>query len=226
MKIASHRKESHNAEGNLDLKIRDTSLQRTQSNKYLGVQIDEQLTWKKQIDLISKKVSRATAMLRCVSNISPQHILRNLYVSTVGPHFHYCASVCGCCGKTEITKLQKLQNRAIPIITTSKFDAPCKPLLLKLALKSVQEIIDYNTNSMVFKSGNGLAPGYLSNLFVKNSHNASRILRDTSTNLRIPKKNTLNGQKGFSYRGVKAWNNLPTEAKQTSSLTQFKKLCY
>ena len=75
---------------------------------------------------------------------------------------------------------------------------------------------------MVFKSIDGLAPGYLSNLFVKNSHNASRILRDTSTNLRIPKKNTSNGQKGFSYRAVKDWNNLPTEAKQTSSLTQFK----
>ena len=39
--------------------------------------------------------------------------------------------------------------------------------------------------------------GYLSNLFVKNSHYASRILRDTSTNLRIPKKNTSNGQKGL-----------------------------
>ena len=49
MKIASHRKDSHNAEGNLDLKIRDTSLQRTKSNKYLGVQIDEQLTWKNKL---------------------------------------------------------------------------------------------------------------------------------------------------------------------------------
>ena len=180
----------------------------------------------KQIDLISKKVSCATAMLRCVSNILPQHILRSLYVSMVEPYFHYCSSVWGCYGKTEITKLQKLQNIAIRIITPSKCDTPCKPLLLKLRLESVQEIIDYNTNFMAFKSINGLAPGYLSSFFVKNSHNTSRILRGTSTNLRIPKKNTSNGQKGFSYRGVKAWNNLPTEAKQTSSLTQFKKLCY
>ena len=35
---------------------------------------------------------------------------------------------------------------------------------------------------------------------------------------------TSNGQHGFSYRGVKAWNNLPTEAKQASSLMQLKKL--
>ena len=90
MKIASHRK---NVEGDLDLKIRDMSLQTTQDNKYLGVQIDEHLTWKKHIDLISKKVSRATAMLRHVSNILPQSILKNLYTSIVEPHFHYCSSV-------------------------------------------------------------------------------------------------------------------------------------
>ena len=97
-----------------------------------------------------------------------------------------------------------MQNRAVRVITSSKFDTPCKPLLHSLGLKSVQEIIDFNTNSMVFESINGLAPDCLSDLFVKNSYSTSRILRDTSTNLRIPMTNTSNGQKGFSYRGVKA----------------------
>ena len=68
-------------------------------------------------------------------------------------------------------------------LTSSKFDTPCKPLLLSLGLKSVEEIIDFNTNSMVFKSINGLALGYLSNLFVENSHSTSRILRDTSNEI-------------------------------------------
>ena len=225
MKIASHRKNCHNIEGDLDLKIRDMTLQTTQDNKYLGVQIHEHLTSKKHIDLISMQVSRATAMLRYVSNILPQSILKNLYTSIVEPHFHYYSSVWGCRGKTEINRLQKSQNRAVWIITSSKSDTPCNPPLLSLGLKSVQEIIDFNTNSMVFKSINGLAACYLSDLCVKNSHSNSRILRDTSTNLRIPMKNTSNGQKRFSYRGVKAWNNLPTKAKQTSSLMQFNKLC-
>ena len=165
------------------------SLQTTQDNKYFGVEIDEHLTLKKYIDLISTKVSRATAMLRHVSNILPQYSLKNLYTSIVEPHFQYCFSVCGCCGKTEINRLQKWQNRAVWTIISSKFDTPCKPLLLSLRHKSVEEIIDFNTNSMVLKSINGLAPGYLSDLFVKNFRNTSRILRDTSTNLRIPTSN-------------------------------------
>ena len=37
IKIASHRKNIHNVEGDLDLRIRDMSLQMTEDNKYVGV---------------------------------------------------------------------------------------------------------------------------------------------------------------------------------------------
>ena len=61
MKIATCRK-FHTSKSKLSLKIRETSLQILQDNKYLGVQLDEQPTWE-NIDLISKKLSRAIAML-------------------------------------------------------------------------------------------------------------------------------------------------------------------
>ena len=41
--------------------------------------------------------------------------------------------------------------------------------------------------------------------------------------LRLPKKNSANGQKCFSFRGVKLWNSLPAESKTASSLNGFKK---
>ena len=44
MNIASNRKNCHNVDVDLDLKIRDISLQTIQDNKYFGVQIDEHLT--------------------------------------------------------------------------------------------------------------------------------------------------------------------------------------
>ena len=49
---------------------------------------------------------------------------------------------------------------------------------------------------------NERAPEYLSDSFVANSINSSHNLRRTSTNLRLPRKMSLNGQKSFSYRGV------------------------
>ena len=78
---------------------------------------------------------------------------------------------------------------------------------------------------MVYKSINGLAPQYLHNLFIRDSSCNSYILRNT-TDLKIPKETATNGQKSFSYRGVKLWNSLPNETKQSSFICAFKNNLY
>ena len=52
---------------------------------------------------------------------------------------------------------------------------------------------------MVYKSLNGLAPQYMRNLFTRNSNCNSRSLRNTATDLRLPKKTSANGQKCFLF---------------------------
>ena len=59
--------------------------------------------------------------------------------------------------------LEKLQNRAIRIITDSPYDAPAKPLLKQLR-PSTAEIIRQESASMVCKAINGQMPAYLSSL--------------------------------------------------------------
>ena len=122
----------------------------------------------------------------------------------------------------EKSQLQKLQNQAARILASSRHDADARPLLNSLGLKTIQDLIDTDINTMVFKTLNGLAPEYLSNLFIRNSESYLLALRNSSTDLQMPKKTTKNGQKCLSYRGVKSWNCLPFEIKQASSLKVFK----
>ena len=91
-----------------------------------------------------------------------------------------------------------------------------------LGLKTIQDLINTEINTMVFKVLNGLAPDYLSDLFIKNSESHLWALQITNTDLQVPKKTTYDGQKCFSYRGVKSWNALPLKIKQASSLQVFK----
>ena len=154
----------------------------------------------------------------------PLASLKTLYTGIVEPHFRYCCSVWGCAGSTDINQLQKLQNRAARIITNSSFDTSSRPLIAKLGWQTVEELISNESKTMVFKSLNDLAPQYLCNLFTKNSACSSRNLRNTETDLRLPKKRSTNGQKCFSFRGAKIWNSLPAESKTASSLNSFKKL--
>ena len=64
---------------------------------------------------------------------------------------------------------------------------------------------------MVFKSLNALTPQYLSDLFTGNLQVAPYYLRNTMTDVRLPRMKTMGGQKGFSYRGAKLWSSLPAE---------------
>ena len=85
-----------------------------------------------------------------------------------------------------------------------------------------QSSIASESNIMVFKSLHELAPQYMCNLFTKTSQLTSRNLRNTATDLRLPKKNSKNGQECFSFRGARSWNGLTAECKQASSLYSFK----
>ena len=122
---------------------------------------------------------------------------------------------------TEKKYLQKLQNRAARILKKSHYDADARPLTNTLGLKTIRDFIDTEINTMVFKALKGLAPEYLTDLFIRNSESHLRSLRNTNADLHFPKKTTNNGQKGFSYSDAKSWNALPLEIKQASSLLAF-----
>ena len=92
------------------------------NSKYLGVQIDESLTWKNQIKSVTEKASRAIGFLKYAKHFLPEAIVKTLYISIVQPHFQYCCSLWGCCNSTDILQLQRLQNRAARILTNSHFD--------------------------------------------------------------------------------------------------------
>ena len=208
---------------NLELSIRGKELDIVQKTKYLGVQIDCSLDWKEQIKAVSAKVSRAIGFLKHAKKFLPRVTLENLYTGIVEPHFRYCCSVWGCCDSREIKQLQKLQNRAARIVTNSSFDTPSRPLIERLGWRAIEQLISIESKTVVFKSRIELAPQYLSSLFKRNSQCSTRCLRNTETDLRVPKKTSANGQKCFSFRGAKLWNSLSAESKQASSLNNFKK---
>ena len=182
----------------MKLKIPNDELDVVQKTKYLGVQIDNKLYWKEHIKTVSSKVSRAIGFLKEAKSFLPEKTLR-MYTGIVEPYFRYCCSIWGCCGLTEINRLQKLQNRAAGIITGSRIDSPGLPLVKRLGWKSIDELINSESNNMVLKSLHGLAPPYMRNLFTKTSQLTSRNLRNSATDLRIPKKKFNKWAEMFLY---------------------------
>ena len=66
----------------------------------------------------------------------------------------------------------------------------------------------YRESIMAFKCMNGLAPGYLSDQFVKHSSISTRKTRNSQL-LNIPLFKIATGPRTFYYRMVSLWNTLP-----------------
>ena len=82
------------------------------SNKCLGVDIDETLSFHTHIEEICKKICSGIGILRRIKPFVPQGSLVTLYKSLIQPYLDYCAPLWDTCGKTLREKLQILQNRA------------------------------------------------------------------------------------------------------------------
>ena len=202
-----------NGDPKINLHINEENLDMIGSNKYLGVQIDSELKWREHITFAISRISRAMGMLEYAKKYLPLDTVKNMYTSIVEPHFRNCCSVWGCCGETLLDKLQKLQNRAARIVTNSSYDASSLPLIGTLGWLTIREMIEFETATTVYRSLHGLAPEYMRQMFTKLSVKTSRSLRNTNTDLRIPRFATSYGQRSFSYRGVTVWNKLSTESK-------------
>ena len=152
----------------------------------------------------------------------PRNTLSKMYKGIVEPHFRYCCSVWGNCRVTRLQTLLKLQNRAARIVTRSNFNSSAKPLIHNLKWPTISDIIRSETASIMYKSLNGLSPEYLSKRFVKNSTRNIRQLRNTETDLLLPLRKKIDGQRGISFCGSKLWNPLDYGLKQVPSLATFK----
>ena len=156
----------------------------------------------------------------------PQSTLLKIYNSLVQSHFDYCSLVWGNCGKTLSNKLQKLQNHAAQVITSSNYDIDVDSLFHKLSwkdLKSQPQI--QNALVMVFKSLNGLVSEYLTSKFIKRNE-SNYSLRDSVNELVVPFPRTNYMKNSFSYNGATPWNSVPCNIRESGSLNQFKRPLY
>ena len=184
--------------------MNDTSLQNVNAVKYLGITLDQNLTWESHINELCKKVAPKIELLRRLKYKLPIDQLKTVYQSIVQPHFDYAITVWGYAANVHVQKIQRLQNRAARILT-SNYDCftSVSSLLEQLGLQSILERRDYFNALIVYKGLNGLAPNYITTKFTR-----IRDCHDISTrsaldgNLTVPKPNVECFKQSLCFTGA------------------------
>ena len=208
----------------LNLIFNDTRLPSCDNTKLLGVVIDSQLRWNEHVTFLLKKVSPKLGLLRRLSALFPSEVLSSLYISIIQPHIDYCLSVWGSCSQTNISSIQKVQNRAARIVTKCyDYSIRSSSLIQQLGWLNVTQRHIYFTCILMYKSVNNLISETISNRFsLSGEIHPYTTGFSTSNNLHVGKPKTNYMKRGLSYKGVDYWNELPTAIKTCENLNNFK----
>ena len=124
-----------------NLFINGIEIERVISFNFLGITLDENITWKPHIAAKANKLSKYAGIFNKLKNYLPAYILRMLYCSLVNYHLSYGILIWG----YECHRLEKIQKRMITIITVSKYNAHTEPLFKALDLLKIQDMLDIST---------------------------------------------------------------------------------
>ena len=70
-------------------------IRRVKPVKYLGLIVDDTLTWDKHVDYISTKIGKNIVIIKRVRTFLPQHSLLTLYRTLIEPYLRHCNTVWG-----------------------------------------------------------------------------------------------------------------------------------
>ena len=127
-----------------DVKMDEMKVQQVTETKFLGVIITESASWDSHIKTTRNKVSKAIGIICKNRKNMPCTILRNLYFTLIHPYLDYC-NVIWAGNRTEsLERLYRLQKqRAIRVITSSKWNCHTAPLFVKLYVLTLYNINKY-----------------------------------------------------------------------------------
>ena len=173
-----------------ELKIHDLHIERVSKFNFLGLMLDENMTWKEHTHKIANKISRSLGIMNKLKRVLPQSILKLLYNSLILPHLQYSIL----CWGANPGKTVKLQKRAIRILAGIKYNAHTELWFRKFELLKVTDIFKVSMLRFNYKLQNETSPAYFKNILsepyiVLHDHD-TRIKRSISIRF-ISNKNCL-----------------------------------
>ena len=100
----------------IDVNIAGTKIKRVTEARFLGVILDEKLTWSKHIAAIKTKMTRYTGIMYKLKSHLPIEIRVQLFHSFVQSYLNYCSLVWGFAAKVHIDSLFSKQKQGIRMV--------------------------------------------------------------------------------------------------------------
>ena len=208
---------------NIHLQIDDINIIREHNVKFLGIWIDDRLSWQMQIDTLCNKIRSSIYFIRSSKNILSTNLKKQLYYNLVYTYIIYGIETWGTMlSVKQIKHLQVQQNNALRAICNLKSCDSVEQCYRRLDILKINSIIKLYNMLLVYKHKFNLLPVSLNSIFLPNNYNHNYDTRHAKD----PRVKTINDslyQKSFICRAPSDWSQLPNNIKGKPSLKSFKK---
>ena len=130
-----------------NIRIRNRTVERTDSVKFSGLRLDDELSFKNHVSYITNKLSGSVGAINRILYFVPFPQLLNLYYSLVCPYLIYGIVAWSKASSERVARVQRIQHRAFKVIT--KYDGNHSHKL-KLML-NVESIYSHFTLTKLYK---------------------------------------------------------------------------
>ena len=199
----------------------NTPLERVSNIKFLGITVDDKLSWKSHIANICITISRNIGVINRLKYFLPSSSLLTLYSSLILPYLNYGILAWGNSNKTLLDKCLVLQKKALRIIFNTPARSHTNHLFLKNKILKIKDLYSFQLGQFMYNYNNNSLPSAFDSMFPKNQSFHNYPTR-RSNEFHLPLLRTLLAQNTFIYTGPQYWNSLNNEIRGARSLSTFK----
>ena len=163
------------------LKVNDSPIKREKAIRFLGIIIDENLTWKNHISTIENKISKNIGLL--YKFLLNEKCLKRIYFAFIHSYLNYGNISWASTKRYKLKKPYNQQKHAARIICNEDRYTPSKPLMKKLNILNTYQLNIYQTLNFMFTTKQNTTPAIFQQKFKTINHKYPTKCDDGTKNI-------------------------------------------
>ena len=215
-----HHQQKHGAP---ELILGEFSFQPSCSVRNLGAFFDAEMTRKRHVSEVCRSSYYFIRQIGRIRTLLTRDACNDAVRSAILSRLDYSNALLGGLRKSDLDRLQRVQNRAARLVSLTKIRESITPVLCDLHWLPVQSRIEFKLCTYMYKAIHQISPAYISSEV--SFYRPQRALRSSNAgpllNITVGCRNIADFD--FAVKGPQLWNVLPVDIRDAPSVMTFKK---
>lgn len=204
------------------IKIGSDIIEQKNYCKFLGLVIDDKLTWSEHIAHTMSKLSRSLYALNRTKHIISRSHRKTLYDSLVHSYISYGIVLWGSTYSSNLQKIRICQKKALRCIYGSVYNAHTDPLFRDSKILKFDDLYQLEVGKLIYDALHEFLPKPLIHVFKPNTTVHAHHTRQKD-NPHIHVRRTVVAKNSLVHRAPQIWSKIPMNIREKTTRNIFKR---